>query len=720
MTEQDFISHFKRVKRAGDGYSAQCPAHDDRKNSLTITFKDGNTLLCCHARARCGHERILAGAGLEITDLYTERKISKQSANIRYQGKTDRLADIERNAVAEYPYFDENGKKTHACYRMPNKDFFWMRVDEDGEKRLGLGDTERQPYNLPDIMARKPNLTEFYLVEGQKDADSINSLGILASDLKDWKPAFNRHIYGLSGTIIRDHDKAGIDFARRTAKVIGDAGITVKVIDLFEGDPIPDKHGPDVSDWIAARRQEGKGTEAIAAELRELVVKSRDLARSSGNKPLLIKNAADVVTEKIQWLWYPYIPLKYVTLFSGEEGVGKSWVIAAIASGLTNGIMPLTKERLEPKKVLIFSAEDAAEDAVVPRLKQCGANLKYVGIINERFTLDEDGMLRLRECIEGFGPAWVIIDPLFSYSDTKLDLNKPHHARRVTSEIEGIARELKIAISYLIHFNKSKGQGDARAAVSSSQEFSNAARSILLIGKDAHDESRRAVVHRKSNYAERGKSIDYRITNGADGSATFTWGGESTMTERDLVDRAGSTDEHAEKTEAVAWLQAYLQDGPKDAGEGHKDAKNAGISVQQLRTARVKLGIKPENSGFGSDKKWYWQLPGVANSENQHLSGEEDGKSTANNSLALDVDSTPSQHLKLSTTDSIDYGQQESLDVDVNTSLPGEAILIEATSTLDGRPTGRCACGKEVFLDFETCKYCTRRISMKPGARAAA
>ncbi|HEX9930485.1 MAG TPA: hypothetical protein VGB02_18250 [Pyrinomonadaceae bacterium] len=50
-----------------------------------------------------------------------------------------------------------------------------------------------------------------------------------------------------------------------------------------------------------------------------------------------------------------------------------------------------------------------------------------------------------------------------------------------------------------------------RAAVSSSQEFSNAARSILLIGKDAKDETRRALIHRKHNHSAKGKAIGYAI-----------------------------------------------------------------------------------------------------------------------------------------------------------------------------------------------------------------
>lgn len=325
-------------------------------------------------------------------------------------------------------------------------------------------------------------------------------------------------------------------------------------------------------------------------------------------KPLQIINAANVQTKKVEFLWEPYLPKGYVTLFSGQEGVGKSWVFCAITAGITTGFLPLGGH-FEPQNVLYFAREDAPEDALVPRLINCRADLSRVSIVTEKMVFDEKGLIRVKGYIAETNPAWVVIDPLFSYSDPRLDLNKPHHARAVTTAIEDIAKQYAISISYLIHFNKSMGQGDARAAVSSSQEFSNAARSIVLIGKDPKDEDRRALVHRKHNYSPKGKSIGYEIRHGANGGEFF-WHGESTMTERDLVDRAGTSEEIAEKSEAVAFLIDVLKDGEVEAAIVTKQAQALRISDHQLRTGRSKLGIEPYSRGFGVDKKWFWKLKG--------------------------------------------------------------------------------------------------------------
>ena len=39
MNIQNFLTHFNRVKHTRDNqYMAQCPSHDDRKNSLSIKY----------------------------------------------------------------------------------------------------------------------------------------------------------------------------------------------------------------------------------------------------------------------------------------------------------------------------------------------------------------------------------------------------------------------------------------------------------------------------------------------------------------------------------------------------------------------------------------------------------------------------------------------------------------------------------------------------------
>ncbi len=52
MTLEEFVSHFEGVRKSGDGCSAKCSAHNDKKPSLHISEKDGNILVMFMPDAR--------------------------------------------------------------------------------------------------------------------------------------------------------------------------------------------------------------------------------------------------------------------------------------------------------------------------------------------------------------------------------------------------------------------------------------------------------------------------------------------------------------------------------------------------------------------------------------------------------------------------------------------------------------------------------------------
>jgi hypothetical protein len=68
----DLLAELKGVARAGDGWTARCPAHDDRHNSLSIHHRDGRWLLRCHAG--CGWQAIIDALGVDAADLFDDGK----------------------------------------------------------------------------------------------------------------------------------------------------------------------------------------------------------------------------------------------------------------------------------------------------------------------------------------------------------------------------------------------------------------------------------------------------------------------------------------------------------------------------------------------------------------------------------------------------------------------------------------------------------------------
>jgi putative DNA primase/helicase len=76
MVSKPVMRVLERVKKFSElsrGFSASCPSHDDRVNSLSISEgADGRALIFCHAG--CDFEQILKALGLRKRDLFVQRK----------------------------------------------------------------------------------------------------------------------------------------------------------------------------------------------------------------------------------------------------------------------------------------------------------------------------------------------------------------------------------------------------------------------------------------------------------------------------------------------------------------------------------------------------------------------------------------------------------------------------------------------------------------------
>lgn len=69
MSVETLLDRLQGVKGCGPGrWKAQCPAHEDRRPSLSIKHTDGRTLVYCFAG--CEANDVLAAVGLSLSDLF--------------------------------------------------------------------------------------------------------------------------------------------------------------------------------------------------------------------------------------------------------------------------------------------------------------------------------------------------------------------------------------------------------------------------------------------------------------------------------------------------------------------------------------------------------------------------------------------------------------------------------------------------------------------------
>lgn len=78
---------FPTAVRVGDAYRVCCPAHDDRRPSLSIRIKDGRALVKCFAG--CTNREIADALGISERELYAmlEADESGDTDSVRKGGR---------------------------------------------------------------------------------------------------------------------------------------------------------------------------------------------------------------------------------------------------------------------------------------------------------------------------------------------------------------------------------------------------------------------------------------------------------------------------------------------------------------------------------------------------------------------------------------------------------------------------------------------------------
>lgn len=204
-----------------NSYMAKCPAHNDKRASLSI--KESNEKILTHCFAGCKTEDIVKRMGLTMKDLFREKYENKE--------KNKRLK-IE----AEYIYVSENGDKLYKVIRYNPKRFIQARFNNNSNNwDFNMNGVQYVLYNLPNVIKTET----IYFVEGEKDADNLNKLGLVATTTVGGASSFNKHaleytkyLKDKTVYIIPDNDKAGYKYADDIKKALDGFAKTVKILKI--------------------------------------------------------------------------------------------------------------------------------------------------------------------------------------------------------------------------------------------------------------------------------------------------------------------------------------------------------------------------------------------------------------------------------------------------------------------------------------------------------
>lgn len=274
MQLEEFISLIPgNHRRNGAGYMVHCPAHEDKNPSMSVCELGGKILVKCFAG--CGVEAILGKMGLAMSNLFTEERTAGEKAEVIRRLNTPK-------EVAKYEYFvqDESALDGWRLIgwkaRYEPKDFRWFRAD--GTKSRP---DEKTLYNFRAVVE---NFKEpVYLVEGEKDVETLRALGVVAVCSPDgcnsWEDAYTAMLAGATIRIIPDNDEPGYKYALSVYDKLRAGGVVASIHPITKV--------KDVSEWknISAKKLAGIPKKTVSAVNKILSDRQKESAarKASGN-----------------------------------------------------------------------------------------------------------------------------------------------------------------------------------------------------------------------------------------------------------------------------------------------------------------------------------------------------------------------------------------------------------------------------------------------------
>jgi putative DNA primase/helicase len=599
------------------GWLVHCPAHRDERPSLSI--RDGEDTILIHCFAGCSQEAVIEA--LKAQGLWPKRGAAA--------GRPTTYHD--EPVLCWYDYRGLDGSPAYSVGRTPSKQFPVIRPDGAGRWIWGLGDHPWILYRLPELATADP-ATWVFVVEGEKDADRLAELGLVATTnpfgAGKWRFVSREPLRGRPVAVIPDNDEAGRRHAREVARSL--SGVAREVV-LLTGLPGVGPGG-DISDFLDA----GHGPQDLWTLVRQgenyQPPPAHEENASPGNGgggpgPVLVR-LSDVTPEQVAWLWKGRLPIGKMVIVEGDPDTGKSWLTLAIAAAVTTGAVLPGGEGREPADVLILTAEDGLADTVRPRLDEMGADVSRVialpAVRDAAGAEQHPSLVRdlphFEAVLAGGGFKLVIIDPLNAYLGTDLDTHRDAAIRSVLTPLAHLAEKYGVTIVCIRHLTKANQKAIYRGG--GSIAYTAAARVVLLVGEHPDDKRLRVLAPVKNNLAPFPPSLTFQISE----DGRFVWRGETSITADELQGPEMGDEGRAALDEAVAFLRETLADGPVKAKTVQREASEAGMSESTLKRAKAVLGVQTlrQQQGFGGENGyWVWELPSKVRRESPTLQGDQ-------------------------------------------------------------------------------------------------
>lgn len=381
----DFIGRTVKLKRVGAEFVGLSPFKDERTPSFTVN--DDKGFYHCFSSGKHGDiiEWVTETQGLNFRQAI-DLLASETGTSVAPTTAPAKVKSAPLVPVCHYEYQDETGFPYMRVTRYEPKTFRQFHWDCDGWAS-GKPKTGVVPYRLPEIVAR-PN-EDIWLVEGEKDADTLAGLGLLATTAPGGATAFPRDdmeflkwFDGRRVFAIPDADEAGAKWRERVAHGIAD----VKFLHLGGPKDVTDyiEAGHDITDLVRLQDIDFDALDAFEPVPPSAPVDPEPEPTAPKIAPTKFEWTDPATIPPREWVYDTHLIRKFVSLTVSPGGLGKSSLALVEALSLVIGrpLLADAKTHEGPLRVWYWNGEDPQEETkrrVMAACKHYGLSASDLG-----------------------------------------------------------------------------------------------------------------------------------------------------------------------------------------------------------------------------------------------------------------------------------------------------------------------------------------------------
>ena len=408
---QDSTEHIAKAlgnaKKVNGNWLASCPVaghgrgNGDKNPSLSIKEDNGKLLFHCHGG--CDQHSVF--------DAVRERNLLPALQRQEYslaliKGELMTMPTLEQ----EWEYKDEAGETLFVKRRFKTntekgKTYSLHKVDAAGNRKGSMTGARIVPYRLPELINAREAGRAIYLVEGEKAADALVSIGAIATTSHagagHWPEDITQYFAGAVVIVVPDCDAPGWKYAKRVVEALLPVAKAIRVLDFN----LPEL-GDDAYEWVADGGDRARLAELAKAlpvitdidqvvtpewivprETTEVTVDHDNFDRThpidyliepdlGTNIPILgpwqllnIESWDDIEDEPVEWLIDNVLPKKAFCALYGPPGSYKSFVALDIAEAVATGRAWMGREVQAAGAVLYICGEGFG--GIGARIKAC-------------------------------------------------------------------------------------------------------------------------------------------------------------------------------------------------------------------------------------------------------------------------------------------------------------------------------------------------------------